>query len=195
MMKTPPWFWGISPTGTGRCWPPTRRAAETQRRALLHTVGDPAGYISTSVQYTMRTKLTGYNLVTGLNDTVLNRLGNQVKLTLDAEACAAAYEALNGHKGAAIFYNYKNGDILCKVSAPTFDPENVPEDIEGDEAYQGVYLDNTLSGTFTPGIIFKLVTAAAAMEKWPDAWSERTYTCYGAEEIGGSDITCRNKSD
>ena len=164
--------------------------SETQRRALLHTVGDPAGYISTSVQYTMRTKLTGYNLVTGLNDTVLNRLGNQVKLTLDAEACAAAYEALNGHKGAAIFYNYKNGDILCKVSAPTFDPENVPEDIEGDEAYQGVYLDNTLSGTFTPGSIFKLVTAAADTEKWPDAWSERTYTCYGAEEIGGSDITC-----
>ena len=52
--------------------------SETQRRALLHTVGDPAGYISTSVQYTMRTKRTGYNLVTGLNDTVLNRLGYDV---------------------------------------------------------------------------------------------------------------------
>lgn len=164
--------------------------SETLRRALLHTVGDSAGYISTSVQYTLRAKLTGYNLITGLNDTVLNRLGNRVQLTLDAEACAAAYEALNGHNGAAIFYNYKTGDILCKVSAPTFDPENVPEDIEGNEDYKGVYLDNTLSGAFTPGSIFKLVTAAAAMEKWPDGWSERTYACWGAEEIGGSDITC-----
>lgn len=168
----------------------TYSESESTRRALLHTVGDSAGYISTSVQYTMRTKLTGYNLVTGLNDTVFNRLGNKVSLTLDADACTAAYSALNGHNGGAIFYNYKTGDILCKVSAPTFDPENVPEDIEGDEAYKGVYLDNTLSGSFTPGSIFKLVTAAAAMEKWPDSWSERTYECWGAEEIGGSNITC-----
>lgn len=164
--------------------------SETTRRALLHTVGDSAGYISTSVQYTMRTKLTGYNLITGLNDTFFNRMGNKVNLTLDADACAAAYNALNGHNGGAIFYNYKTGDILCKVSAPTFDPEDVPDDIEDNEAYKGVYLDNTLSGSFTPGSIFKLVTTAAAMEKWPDSWSDRTYECWGAEEIGGSDITC-----
>ncbi len=164
--------------------------SETVRRALLHTVGDSAGYISTSAQYALRTKLTGYNLVTGLNDTVFNRMGNQVGLTIDAGACAAAYEALNGHRGGAIFYNYKTGDILCKVSAPTFDPENVPEDIESNEDYRGAYLDNTLSGSFTPGSIFKLVTAAAAMEKWPESWSARTYECWGAEEIGGSDITC-----
>ena len=44
---------------------------ETVRRSLLHTVGDPYGYISTSVQSTMRGKLSGYNLITGLNDTFL----------------------------------------------------------------------------------------------------------------------------
>lgn len=164
--------------------------SETVRRALLHTVGDSAGYISTSAQYTMRTKLTGYNLITGLNDTVFNRMGNKVALTVDADACAAAYEALGGHHGGAIFYNYKTGDILCKVSTPTFDPLNVPEDIESNEDYRGVYLDNTLSGSFTPGSIFKLVTTAAAMEKWPDSWSQRTYDCQQAEEIGGSEITC-----
>ncbi len=164
--------------------------SEAARRALLHTVGDPAGYISTSVQYTMRTKLTGYNLITGLNETFFNQLGNTVNLTLDQDACVAAYNALNGHNGGAIFYNYKTGDILCKVSAPTFDPENQPEDIEENDAYKGVYLDNTLSGSFTPGSIFKLVTAAAAMEEWPDTWSQRTYECWESEEIGGSNITC-----
>ncbi len=163
---------------------------ETVRRALLHTVGDSAGYISTSVQYTMRTKLTGYNLITGLNDTFFNRLGSKVRLSVDQEACAAAYQAFNGHNGGAIFYNYKTGDILCKVSAPTFDPMNVPEDIEENPDYRGAYLDNTLSSAFTPGSIFKLVTAAAAMEKWPDSWSEQQYECWGSEEIGGSDITC-----
>lgn len=164
--------------------------SETVRRALLHTVGDPYGNISTSVEYALRGKLTGYNLITGLNDTVFNRFGKDLSLTVDQEACVAAYTALDGHNGAVIVYNYKNGDVLCKVSAPSFDPENVPEDIETDEAYKGAYLDNTLSGSFTPGSIFKLVTAAAAMEKWPDSWSEKTYDCQGSLEIGGDDITC-----
>ena len=81
---------------------------------------------------------------------------------------------------------------MAKVSAPTFDPNAVPEDLETNEAYKGVYLDNTLSGSFTPGSIFKVVTAAAAMERYPDSWSSITYNCQGAVELAGSDITCLN---
>ncbi len=164
--------------------------SETVRRALLHTVGDPDSNISTSVEYAMRAKLTGYNPVTGLNDTLLSRLGRDVSLTVEDSLCAAAYTALEGHRGAVLVYDYKTGEILCKVSAPTFDPADPPEDIEDDPAYRGVYLDNNLSCTFTPGSIFKLVTAAAAMEQWPDTWSERTYSCDGSLEIGGDLVTC-----
>lgn len=160
---------------------------ETARLALLHTVGDPYSNISTSVEYSMRGKLTGYNLITGLNDTVFNRLGRDITLTLDQNACVTAYQGLNGHNGAILVYHYKTGEILCKVSAPTFDPGNVPDDVEN---RSGVYVDNTLSASFTPGSIFKIVTAAAAMEKWPDSWSERSYDCSGALEMGGDDITC-----
>ena len=71
-------------------------------------------------------------------------------------------------------------------------PNAVPEDLETNEAYNGVYLDNTLSGTFTPGSIFKIVTAAAAMERYPDSWSSITYDCQGSIEMAGSDITCLN---
>jgi peptidoglycan glycosyltransferase len=164
---------------------------ETVRRALMHTVGDTAGYISTSVQYTMRSKLAGYNLIFGLNDTIFNKLGNNIDLTVDQNACVAAYNAMGENNGAAIAYNYKTGEILCKVSKPTFDPSNPPEDLaENEEAYEGVYLDNTLSGSFTPGSIFKVVTAAAAMERWPDSWQSITYDCAGTAEIGGDSITC-----
>ena len=164
--------------------------SETVRRALLHTVGDPYGYISTSVEYTMRDKLTGYNLITGLNDTIFNRMGSDIALTVDQNACAAAYNALGGKNGAVLVYNYQTGEILVKVSAPGFDPAYIPEDLEANEAYNGVYLDNTLSSSFTPGSIFKIVTAAAAMEQWPDTWSQWTHTCTGSENIGGSDVTC-----
>ncbi len=163
---------------------------ETARRALLHTVGDRDGMIGTSVEFTMRAKLTGYNLITGLNDTVFNRIGRDLTLTVDQAACVAAYEGLGGKNGAVLVYDYKTGEVLCKVSAPGFDPENVPEDIETNDAYKGVYLDNTLSCSFTPGSIFKIVTAAAAMEKWPDSWSQKTYSCEGSLEIGGDDVTC-----
>ena len=163
---------------------------ETVRRALLHTVGDPYGYISTSIQSTMSSKLSGYNIVTGLNNTFFNRLGSDIALTVDQDACAAAYNALGGKNGGVIVYNYQTGDILCKVSTPTFDPENIPEDLETNDAYKGAYLDNTLSSSFTPGSIFKIVTAAAAMERWPDSWSTITYSCSGSVELAGSDITC-----
>jgi peptidoglycan glycosyltransferase len=163
---------------------------DTVRRALLHTIGDTAGFIGTGVQSVMGDKLTGYNFITGLNDTVFSRMGSGLTLTVSQDACTAAYNAMAGRNGAAILYNYENGDILCKVSAPTFDPAFVPEDIETNDAYKGAYLDKPLSASFTPGSIFKIITAAAAMEKWPDSWSERTYECWGAENIGGSDITC-----
>ena len=164
--------------------------SESARRALLHTVGDPYGYISTSVEHTMRGKLSGYNIITGLNDTIFNRMGSDITLTVDQYASAAAYDALGGKNGAVLVYDYTTGDILVKVSAPTFDPAYIPEDLETNEAYSGVYLDNTLSSSYTPGSIFKIVTAAAAMEKWPDTWSTMTYTCSGSENLGGSDITC-----
>lgn len=161
--------------------------SETVRKALLHTVGDPYSNISTSVEYTMRSKLTGYNLITGLNNTPLNQFGRDVTLTLDQNACVTAYNGLNGHNGAVLVYDYKSGEILCKVSTPGFDPGNVPEDVE---ERNGVYVDNTISGSFTPGSIFKIVTAAAAMEKYPDTWSTRTYDCGGSYEMGGDNITC-----
>ena len=113
---------------------------ETVRRSLLHTVGDPYGYISTSVQYTMRAQLSGYNIITGLNDTIFNRMGSDIALTIDQDACVAAYNALGGKNGAVIVYNYETGEILAKVSAPTFDPNAVPEDLETNEAYKGVYV-------------------------------------------------------
>lgn len=163
---------------------------ETVRRALLHTVGDTAGYIGTGVQSVMGDRLTGYNFIMGLNRTPFTGMASGLDLTIDQNVCTAAYNAMAGHNGAAILYNYESGGILCKVSAPTFDPAFVPEDIETNDAYKGAYLDNTLSGSFTPGSIFKIITAAAAMEMWPDSWSERTYECWGSENIGGSDITC-----
>ena len=142
---------------------------ESVRYALLHTVGDSSGYIGTSVQALLRSKLMGYNIITGLNRTPFQDLGlNNMTLTVDANVCATAYNALGGKKGAVLVYNYKTGEIICKVSAPSYDPGAVPDDLTDNDDYDGVFVDNTVSSSYTPGSIFKIVTAACAIENLSD---------------------------
>ena len=156
----------------------------TLRRATLHAVGDEAGNISTSALQTFQKQLLGYNLVTGTSAG-----GGRVYLTLDSRLQTLAYEALGGRKGTVGVYNYKTGELLCMVSAPTFDPADPPTIRDGDERYDGVYLNRFLSSTFTPGSVFKVVTAAAALENL-EGVTERTFHCTGKTEVGGDTITC-----
>lgn len=157
---------------------------DTLRRATLHAVGDREGNISTSALQSFQKQLIGYSLLTGTAGG-----GGRVYLTLDSRLQTAAYEALNGAKGTIGVYNYQTGEILCMVSSPSFDPADPPEIRDGDTQYDGVYLNRFLSSAFTPGSVFKVVTAAAALEKL-EGVASRTFHCSGSVTIGGDTITC-----
>ena len=63
--------------------------------------------------------------------------GGELTLTIDARYNYEAYQALNGRAGTVAVYNYKTGEVLCMVSAPSYDPLSVPEDIKkGVEYFQ-----------------------------------------------------------
>lgn len=157
------------------------------RRAVLHAVGDPSGAIGTGALVAFADKLSGWNLLTGADDPFGQ--GSDLYLTLDARLNYIACQAMNGKKGAVGVYNYQTGEILCMVSAPTFDPADPPVIEEGDSRYEGVYLNRFLSGTFTPGSVFKTVTLTAAIENIPDLFS-RSFTCTGSTTVDGEEITC-----
>lgn len=161
------------------------------RKALLHVVGDDSFNISTAVQSQYRSQLTGYSFIWGLNLPKSLQSSRDIALTVDAETCKAAYNVLKNYdSGACVIYNYNTGEIICSVSTRTYDPQAPPKITkENEEQYEGVYLDNVLSSSYTPGSIFKIVTTAAALENIPDIES-RTWNCPGREEIGGGDITC-----
>ena len=162
------------------------------RVGLLHTVGDNSLNISTAVQSKYRSQLTGYSLIWGLNMPQSLRTSHDITLTVDANASAATYDALSayGKQGACVVYNYKTGEVISSVSTYSYDPEAPPEINEDNEhEYEGVYLDHVLSSAYTPGSIFKLVTAAAAIENIPDLF-ERTWYCEGHEDIGGQEVRC-----
>jgi len=158
------------------------------RKALLHATGDADGNIITGANKAFAGRLVGYNLLTGTYSS--KKTGRRLYLTLDADVCKTAYNALNGRKGTVGVYNYKTGEIICMVSSPTYDPANPPTIASDDTS--GVYVNRFTSSTVVPGSIFKLVTAAAALEEISDinSW---TYTCTGEYSLGTAEtdrVTC-----
>lgn len=150
------------------------------RRAVFHAVGDYAGHVGTGAINAFSAKLAGYNPITG----TYAADGEEIALTLDSGLCVTAQQALAGRKGMVLLSNYKTGEILVMTSTPTIDPTE-----DGTEPEDGAYINRCLNATFTPGSIFKLVTAAAAIENIPDLDS-RTFTCNGSIDVAGVRITC-----
>lgn len=138
------------------------------RKATLHVVGDPEGYISTGAQTVFRSQLTGYSLLSGLyrsKDEDKNAANYNITLTVDGQLSSTAYQAMGNYRGTIGVYNYKTGEILCAVSVPTYDPLHKPDDIDsGSDAYKAIYMNRFFSGTYTPGSTFKIITSACALE-------------------------------
>ena len=152
------------------------------RRAVMHLVGDRN--IATSVRNVMGERLSGYHPITG---TAFG--SHDLYLTVDASLNVTAYEALGGKKGVVAVYNYKTGEVLCLVSAPSYDPLQIPSDVDTNSQYDGVYLNRFFSSTFTPGSIYKIITTAAAVESVSN-WSSWRYSCSGRVDVNGVAITC-----
>ena len=159
---------------------------ETVRKATLHAVGDLQGNIGTGALNAFAGRLTGWNF---LNGAFGADLGGELTLTIDARYNYEAYRALNGKAGTVAVYNYRTGEILCMVSAPSYDPLHVPEDLESSERYQGAYLNRFLSSAFTPGSVYKTVTLVAALENLPGV-EERRWGCEGSVPVGEEIIVC-----
>lgn len=154
------------------------------RRSTLHVVGDTAGNISTGAETKFAGKLTGYNFINGTYSH--SGEGRNLYLTVDGDVCKTAYNALDGRKGCVGVYNYETGKIVCAVSSPSYDPNNLPSEETAEN--NGYYINRLFSATFVPGSIFKTVTSAAVIEQMnTENWS---YHCSGSTHIGNDDITC-----
>ena len=158
------------------------------RKSTVHWLGDRYGYISAPALPHYSSQLAGYDIFNGVYS-----YGNNTgvaKLSISAQLQTTALEALDGRRGTVAVYNYETGEILCAVTSPTYDPDNVP-DIENDQsgAYEGMYLNRFTQSVFIPGSIFKIVTLAAALETIDDI-QEQTFYCDGVYTIGADKITC-----
>ena len=157
------------------------------REATLHAVGDKLGNIGTGALSVFSSELIGYNPITGAYS--VSGDGAKLNLSIDADLNLAAYHAMGSYSGTVGIVNYDTGEVFCMYSSPSYDPENVPEDIDTNSAYEGAYMNRFLQAAYTPGSIYKLVTLAAAIENVPDLY-ERIWTCTGSMTAGTGTITC-----
>ena len=166
----------------------TYSADAVTRTATMHLLGDRYGYIQAPLLGSFADDMIGFDKINGL----YGAEGTEANaaLTLSAAAQTAAYQALGNYHGTVGVYNYKTGEILCAVTSPSYDPDNMPDvDADTSGAYDGVYVNRFFQAAYTPGSIFKIVTLAAAIETVPD-WENLTFTCEGKTIIGGQEIIC-----
>ncbi|SEF14652.1 peptidoglycan D,D-transpeptidase FtsI family protein [Jiangella alba] len=101
--------------------------------------------------------------------------GGAVRLTIDPAAQQAAWDGLTegGYKGAVVAIDIETGAILAMVSSPSYDPN--PMASHTTEVQQETRdalaadpnkpdLNRAIAQRLPPGSVFKLVTAAAALE-------------------------------
>lgn len=157
------------------------------RKSMLHIIGDDKGFISGGVQDTFSSELSSYSILFGVN----SQSKNTLNLTLDADICSYAYNQLRPYKGCIAVCNYKTGELICIATSPSYDMNNKPDNIDDDENYEGVYINRLFGGLYTPGSIFKIVTAMAAIENIDDIFS-RTFTCNGSYITNNGEVICND---
>ncbi len=156
--------------------------------------------------------LTGYNAQSPLRATLRSALlatdqyadpvasmigmqpvGNDVELTIDADGQRVARRSLSGEKGAVVALDPTTGAVLVLASAPTYDASQVTQSEEAWDLFttnpDSPELNRALQGLYAPGSIFKLITAAAALETGAAA-VDAEYACWGQVEIDGFELRC-----
>lgn len=156
------------------------------RRATLHAVGDRDGNVGTGALSLFAAQLMGYNPILGSYS--ITGIGNTITLTIDSNLNVEALRALDGRRGVVMVSNYETGEVLVMVSSPTFDPSQPPAVFDDEE---GIFLNRAIQAAYIPGSIFKVLTAAAALDNVPDL-SSRVFECTGELHTDRGILTCHS---
>ena len=122
--------------------------------------------------------------------------GQDLQLTIDLSLQVSCDKLLGDHKGAIVVMDPRNGDILALASHPTFDPNIFVRYGMSRERLKllndkiGRPMSNkAISGLYPPGSVFKIVTAAAALEQKKITRHTRFF-CSGSYKLGHTQFDC-----
>lgn len=128
--------------------------------------------------------------------------GKDVVLTIDEKLQYFAEQIAeiglvnhNADASSVIIMNPNNGEILAMANKPDFNPNKPYDGAENflgntsSDRIQRMWRNRSVSDSFEPGSIFKIITASAAVEE-NLAGKDETYTCNGGLQKGDRFIKC-----
>ena len=102
---------------------------------------------------------------------------------------------VNAQSGSLIVMDIENGEILCSLSSPGYDPNIFSNDLEIDvwnnliDNPRSPLLNRSMSGVYPPGSTIKMAVALAALENGIIDYDTKFY-CDGAKKLGESTFHC-----
>jgi len=115
--------------------------------------------------------------------------GAQVVTTIDRRIQEAAEKAMEGHAGAVVVMDPRNGDVLAMVSTPAFEIDRFTGTIDRNAWLRVIQdpehplLNRTIQSQYAPGSVFKVVVAAAGLQEGTIVPTDRTH-CTGDFRLG-----------
>jgi penicillin-binding protein 2 len=116
--------------------------------------------------------------------------GAQVVTTVDRRIQEAAERAFEGHAGAVVVMDPRNGDVLAMASSPAFEIDRFTGTMDR-AAWQRIVqdpshplLNRAIQAQYAPGSVFKIVVAAAGLQEGTLVPMDRVY-CTGEFHLGG----------
>ncbi len=124
--------------------------------------------------------------------------GDNLKLYIDSRLQEAGYQALKDEAGSAVLMDIETGGVKMLVSTPSYDPNifNAPIDVN---TWKGLsqnkrrpLMNKAIAGQYSPGSVFKIVVALAALEN--GIINEHTrIDCDGRMYVGDHPFHCWKK--
>ncbi len=121
--------------------------------------------------------------------------GGDLILTIDRELQLYGENLLFDKKGSIVVSDPKTGEILALVNKPSFSPNLFADGISHSD-WQRLSFDSdypltnrSIQGLYSPGSIFKVITAIAALEEGVTDKKRKIY-CPGSFELAGQTFTC-----
>lgn len=186
------------------------RITDEQQSLAEFEGGGPEDYVGQSgVELVHNRRLMGKN---GVQRVVVNSLGRRerlldeipalwgdsIRLTLDFDVQRAVEQAFGERAGSAVVLDPRSGEILAIASFPAFDPNLFSGRFQA-EAWKSLIQDKrkilqnrAIQGRYSPGSVFKLVVAAAALEERV-VTPEMRFFCPGSIRLYGVDFLCHKR--
>ena len=123
--------------------------------------------------------------------------GKDVRLTLDIELQQFAEALMQGKRGAVVAIEPSTGEILCLVSSPSYDPNDLSGSIRA-KNFGKLVMDESrplnnraLTGYYPPGSQFKAVMSLLGLQAGT-LTPNQGYSCGGGYRMSGHTVGCHN---